>query len=408
MAQVRTAFFFRGGKYVRYEVDPTTGAETVNHDFYPRDVAEAWTAMPAAFTHGVDAVVNWPDGYVYFFKGPRYVRWDATNDTVDASFYPHDTADTWTALPASFAAGMDAAVNWGDGRVFFFKGPKYVRYDIEGDIVDHNIYPRDISEGWSDFPAAFKQGVDAVVNWGNGSAYFFKGGSYLNYDVTNGKVRPGYPLPITEPGKWPELVRAGFTSGIDDVIEWPQADVLRAAIPDKLVSNSKKVEPPRARCGGSFEMNAVFTDANPSIPACGEYRQYIRGTVLVDGDPFNYIARERGVAVPVRMRPRPAPGSSDDQFVEDGQAASNTLNPFGVDLTYGHRDAPVGNGNVLDLYVPSRRSGPQYAGRDAPQWSGSQGLNVQLELDFRGQLVDVCNGGAVLRTQEWTVRSELP
>jgi hypothetical protein len=58
MAPVRTVFFFRGGKYVRYEIDAATGAETVNHDFYPRDVAGAWTAMPASFTHGIDAAVT--------------------------------------------------------------------------------------------------------------------------------------------------------------------------------------------------------------------------------------------------------------------------------------------------------------------------------------------------------------
>lgn len=221
MVQVRTAFFFCGGKYGRYEIDPVTGAETVNHDFYPRGVAEAWTAMPASFTQGIDAVVNWPDGFVYVFKGSQYVR-------------------------------------WGEGRVFFFKGPKYVRYDLRTDSVDHTVYPRDISEGWPDFPAAFKSGVDAAVNWGNGTAYFFKGGQYLNYDVKNEKVvRPGYPLPITEPGKRPELIRAGFTGPIDEVIEWPQADVASVDIPARLVSCSKRTQPD-VRCGGEFEMHAVF------------------------------------------------------------------------------------------------------------------------------------------------------
>lgn len=407
MVQVRTVFFFRGGTYVRYEIDPVTGAETVNHDFYPRGVAEAWTAMPAPFTHGIDAVVNWPDGFVYFFKGSNYVRWDATNDTVDASFYPHDTASQWPALPTSFAAGMDAAINWGDGRAFFFKGSKYVRYDIETDSVDQNIYPRDIAEGWPDFPAAFKSGVDAAVNWGNGSAYFFKGGSYLNYDIKNEKVRPGYPLPITEPGKWPELVGAGFTGPIDDVLEWPQADVASVDIPAGLVSCTKRTQPD-VQCGGAFEMHAVFTDANPSVPACGEYRQYIRGELEVNGQPVRFITKENGVPAPRLMRPRPGPGSTDDNFIEDGQAASNPANPFHVDLDYGHRNASVGNGNVNDMYVPKRRSGAQYVGRDTPQGTGAAGTFFKIDVDFRGQLIDVCNGGTVLFTREWTVNCRVP
>ncbi|MET7474884.1 hemopexin repeat-containing protein [Streptomyces sp. NPDC005648] len=407
MAQARTVFFFRGGKYVRYEIDPATGAESVNHDIYPRDVSEAWTAMPASFTHGFDAALTWPDGYVYFFKGPQYVRWDATDDTVDASFYPHATADQWPALPASFAAGIDAAINWGDGRAFFFKGSQYVRYDIKDNFVDHNIYPRDISDGWPDFPAAFKNGIDAAVNWGNGTAYFFKGGSYLNYDIQNSKVRPGYPLPITEPGKWPELVQAGFTGPLDDVIEWPQADVASVKIPDRLLSCSKS-SLPRVRCGGEFDMHAVFTEANPSIPACGEYRQYVRGVLEVNGQPVRFVLRENGVPAPRLMRPRPGPGSTDDNFQEDGQAASNPDNPFHVDLDYGHRNASVGNGNRNDMYLLDRRSGAEYVGRDTPGGNGPAGIFFKIDVDFRGQLIDVCNGGTVLFTREWTVNCSVP
>src|SRR5450755_552431 len=101
MGRVRTAFFFRGSKYVRYDVDPNTGAEAVNLGVYPRDVSDGWTAMPASFTNGVDAVISWPDGFVYFFKGSKYVRWDATNDTVDTQVYPRDISAGWTAMPAS-------------------------------------------------------------------------------------------------------------------------------------------------------------------------------------------------------------------------------------------------------------------------------------------------------------------
>ncbi|OIJ66572.1 hypothetical protein WN71_017935 [Streptomyces mangrovisoli] len=401
-------FFFRGGSYVRYEIDPATGAETVDHGSYPRAVADGWAAMPAPFAQSIDAVVPWPDGFVYFFKGPQYVRWDATDNSVDASFYPHDIADQWPALPASFAAGIDAAVNWGDGRAFFFKGSKYVRYDIAQDFVDRTLYPRDIGDGWPDFPAAFRTGVDAAVNWGNGSAYFFKGGSYLNYDIQGSKVRPGYPLPVTEPDKWPELVRAGFTASFDDVLEWPQADPARPPdIPARLDPCSRRTQPD-VRCGGSFDLHAVFDDAIPSVPACGEYRQYVRGELKVGDQPVPFILRENGVATPRKMRSRPGPGSADDNFLEDGQAAGSPGNKFAVDLTYGHRNASVGNGNRFDMYLPQRRSGAEYVGRDEPGATGAAGSFFSIDVDFRGQVVDVCNGGAILFTNEWTVRCQVP
>lgn len=409
MATVRTAFFFRGGTYVRYEIDPNTGAEAVDHGNYPRDVADGWPAMPAAFTHGIDAVVAWPDGFVYFFKGPQYVRWDATDSTgaIDASFYPHAIADQWPALPPAFAAGVDAAVNWGDGRAFFFKGPSYVRYDIATDTVDTTIYPRAISDGWTDFPADFASGVDAVVNWGNGSAYFFKGSRYLNYDVANSRVRPGYPLLVTEPGKWPELVAAGFTGGFDEVLEWPQADRVSFKTPDRFTPCSKQTQP-KAKAGGEFDMHAVFADAHPSIPACGEYRQYVRGDLVVNGRSAPFILKATGVATPQLMRSRPGAGSGDDNFREDGQAATNPGNPFGTDLTYGHRNAAVGNGNRNDMYVPKRRTGDQYVGHDEPGGTGEAGTFFKIDVDFRGQVVDVANGETVLATKEWTVRCEVP
>jgi hypothetical protein len=253
--------------------------------------------------------------------------------------------------------------------VFFFRGGRYVRCDIENDHVDHGIYPRDIAERWPDFQAVFTSGVDAAVNWGNGTAYFFKAGSYLNYDIKNEKVRPGYPLPITEPGKWPELVRAGFAGPVGEAIEWPQADVASADIPARLVSCSKRTQPD-VRCGGEFDMRTVFTNANPSIPACGEYRQYIRGELEVNGQSVRFITKENGVPTPRLMRSRPDPGATDDHFIEDGQAASNPANPFHVDLDYGHRHASIGNGNRNDMYLLQRRSGAEYIGRSCPPASG--------------------------------------
>ncbi|PEE61283.1 hypothetical protein COM74_30545 [Bacillus thuringiensis] len=51
---------------------------------------------------------------------------------------------------------MDTAINWDNGKVFFFKGDKYVRYDIAMDKVD-NGYPLVIADYW---PGMKESGFD--------------------------------------------------------------------------------------------------------------------------------------------------------------------------------------------------------------------------------------------------------
>jgi hypothetical protein len=323
--------------------------------------------------------------------------------------------DGWAPFPDTFFTGIDAAINWGDGTAFFFKGSKYIKYVIADDTVDPDVYPREISEGWSDFPAAFKNGIDGAANWGDGTAYFFKnpkpgdGGvaQYLAYDIKGKKVRPGFPLPMTAPLKWPALVAAGFTGRFDDVLEWPQADVQSASLPPRVVQ-CVNGPPPTLIARGSFEMTAQFTDAVPSVPACCEYRQFIRGTLEMNGKPVKFILQDNNAPAPILLRPRPDAGSFDDNFREDGMPAHRPQNKFRVDLHYGHRDASIGNNNILDIYALFRRSGSQYIGKDLPGWEGPAGTFVKIDVDFRGQFIDTCNGGAVLLTKEWTVKCSVP
>lgn len=48
------------------------------------------------------------------------------------------------------------------------------------------------------------QKLDAAVNWGNGKAYFFRNGQYIRYDVKADRADPGYPKPI-DSETWPGL-----------------------------------------------------------------------------------------------------------------------------------------------------------------------------------------------------------
>jgi hypothetical protein len=203
----RHAFLFKGDSYVRYDrlqdhMDPG----------YPASVAAYWPGMAGTgFASGLDAVLPWYGSKVYFFKGASYVRFDMVSNRVDAG-YPLPIRGSWQGLAeAGFGAGLDAAVNWGDGWAYFFKGDKYLRFHTVANRVD--LPPSPIASGWTGLGAAgFGRDIDSCVPWGNGTAYFLKGDRYLGYDMlTSGSV-VGQPRAIAD--GWPGLATAGFGAGV--------------------------------------------------------------------------------------------------------------------------------------------------------------------------------------------------
>ena len=186
------AYFFKGGQYVRYDIraDRTDPG-------YPKPINhETWPGVP--WTDGIDAAVNWGNGKAYFFKGGQYVRYDIRADRTDPGYPKPINHETWPGLP--WTDGIDAAVNWYNGKVYFFKGGQYVRYDIKADRVDPG-YPKPFNgETWPGVP--WQDGIDAAVNWKNGKAYFFKGKDYIRFDIRADRTDPGYPQPVNNE-KWP-------------------------------------------------------------------------------------------------------------------------------------------------------------------------------------------------------------
>jgi hypothetical protein len=339
--------------------------------------------------------------YVYFFRGDSYIRYDARRDVLDPPFARRIT-DAWNRWPSSFAPGVDAAVNWGDGTAFFFKGPMYLKYDVLANQVAAGDppYPRKIIENWPGWPSSFASGVDAAVNWGDGTAFFFKGPQYLKYDMAADRVavvNPPYPLDIA-PTQWPALASAGFTTGIGTALEWPYAEIATLAVP----ANRSGCTPTLASVHETFDMNADLAVAPyPAACFCGEYRQYVRGSFTANGRPVQFLMPDPAGGVRPLL-PRPAPGNPRDNFQEDGIPADTAL--FGVNEFYGHRGASYGNGNSFDQYLPDRAGGCQYRGHDEPSAATVQsGTTVELDADFRGQIIDVANGSQVIATREWNV-----
>lgn len=204
----RKAYFFLGTRpagggpkrYVRYDVID----DQVDQN-YPRDLPGGWINLPF---DTIDAAVNWGNGKVYFFSGPRYARVTlANNNTMDQGF-PLTIVDHWNGMPFAI---VDAAINLGNGKAFFFQGDSYASYDIAADRPDPG-FPRKIAPDW---PGVFPSGVDAAVNWGNGKAYFFSGDKYVRFDIATHRVDDGYTPPLTTTDQWPAAVAPPFDAALE-------------------------------------------------------------------------------------------------------------------------------------------------------------------------------------------------
>jgi hemopexin len=172
--------FFPDNTYVRYDLQ--SGAE----EFGGAPITH-WSGLSAS----PKPFVWWGFNKAYAFSGANYVRYEAGNPTLGIAEgvepgYPVPIAGNWPGLPDN----LDAAVNWGTGKLYFFKGADYYRYDMTADAVDAG-YPKSISGNW---PGLFPDSIGAALYPGGQFAYFFRGGEYQRYDVDADRVDLTAPL----------------------------------------------------------------------------------------------------------------------------------------------------------------------------------------------------------------------
>jgi hypothetical protein len=170
----------------------------------------------------------------------------------------------------------------------------------------------------------------------------------------------------------------------------PAACVTSTAIP---ADRSGIIRTASGMVGEKLSMNAEWSSApyrgesSYCAAECGEYRQYVRGHMLASSNPDGRLPEDVSAVT--------ADGQKLDQstFKEDALDGDPARR-------YGHRQEQQ---KGADRYDPDpRRSGPTYRGSDFPNIN--IGTWADIDLEFLGKTIDVCNGAKETSSHSWTVR----
>lgn len=183
----KLVFFIKGDKVVQFNpVDNKVVKVT----------SLSQNALPGVPFKKIDAALNYGNGKIMLFSGHQYVRFDMTSFRADAG-YPKTTTQMWTGV--NFPK-IDAALNW-PNRAYLFSEDLYTRFNRAVNRQDEGYPKMTSSQLWAGLP--FKH-IDAGLTV-NGKCYFFKGYQYVRYDVATDKTDAGYPKSISN---WKGLMEA--------------------------------------------------------------------------------------------------------------------------------------------------------------------------------------------------------
>lgn len=87
---------------------------------YPKDISEGFTGIP----DNIDTVTVWTgNGKIYFYKGTKFWRFDPTQKPPVKNTYPK-LISNWESVPDN----LDASIVY-RGYTYFFKGNAYYRFN---------------------------------------------------------------------------------------------------------------------------------------------------------------------------------------------------------------------------------------------------------------------------------------
>lgn len=255
-----SAYFASNGSYLRW----TVGGGAIDAG-YPKPVTDGWTNIGGTgFESGIDAALDLGKGKLYLFKGDSYLRIDNATNTVESPV--SSIADNWPGLgPAGFADSIDAAVNLGNGTAYFFRGDQYVGYGIEPDAVTFG--PASIAPDWGGLAdAGLGDSIDAAVNWGTGVVYFFRGDQYVTYDIAQDTATPAASVSadwgfgdvgfVPVSAAWVRLT--GSAGPVPDVVQANHAGL------GDCIWYHHGAEGPRVHIGPEIPRLTWFPQANPA------------------------------------------------------------------------------------------------------------------------------------------------
>ena len=133
--------------------------------------------------------------------------------------------------------------------------------------------------------------------------------------------------------------------------------------------------------GKEFWIVSVFQPAEEGCNncACGEYRQYVKGSYERNGFTVTH----------------PLCGTDLSSSYQEDCSRSGSR-----DSKYGYRNLRVDT----SYFWPSQATGCRFRGYDYPRITGASGDTVGIDLGFKGELVDACDGDRQLAVSEWTVK----
>jgi hypothetical protein len=140
------------------------------------------------------------------------------------------------------------------------------------------------------------------------------------------------------------------------------------------------------RAGEEFDMIAKFSNTSPCECNCCEYRQFVRGSI-----------RTRLPGRQLETQTHMLTDGPLDPNVWKEDSVPNGRGP-GMPGRYGHRSDGNYPGNTYE------NNGCSYRGHDFPHIQGKEGTEYDIDLQFKGQIIDTCNGNAVKRENTWSVR----
>jgi 6-phosphogluconolactonase (cycloisomerase 2 family) len=187
-----------------------------------RPLERQWSALPAAFRTGFDAAMGTADPWTMVFRGPQCLLLNPLEGSVAEVT---TIAARLPGLPQPFPQGIDAALAGGPGNeVYLFADGQCVRYDLRAMTVLETAPLERIWSGLAAHAPEFTAGIDAAVRHpSRGTFHFFRGGAFTRGTLATRTVTDAARL--VDDTTWPGLVPT-FAPGFAYVQVGREIDVL--------------------------------------------------------------------------------------------------------------------------------------------------------------------------------------